>query len=81
MVIDGHLVVAEFIKDPPSEVSIINSEEWRANHVRESQYLLQIVKRADVACCSPFQSSYLKVILAASRPSGLLSKWYRRGKR
>ena len=62
MVIDGHLVVAEFIKDPPSEVSIIKSEEWRANHVRESQYLLQIVKRADVACCSPLQSSYLKVI-------------------
>ena len=54
--------IAEFIKDPPSEVSIIKSEEWRANHVRESQYLLQIVKCTDVACCSPFQSSYLKVI-------------------
>ena len=62
MVIDGHPVVAELIKDPPSEVSIIKSEEWRANHVRESQYLLQIVKCTDVACCSPFQSSYLKVI-------------------
>ena len=62
MVIDGHPVAAEFIKDPPSEVSIIKSEEWRANHVRESQYLLQIVKRTDVACCSLFQSSYLKVI-------------------
>ena len=58
----GHPVVAEFIKDPPSEVSIIKSDEWRANHVRESQYLLQIVKCTDVVCCSPFQSSYLKVI-------------------
>ena len=81
MVIDGHPIVAKFIKDPPSEVSIIKSEEWRANHVRQSQYLLQIVKCTDVACCSPFQSSYLKVILAASHPSGLLSKWYRMGKR
>ena len=62
MVIDGHPVVAEFIKDPPLEVSIIKSEEWRANHVRESQYFLQIVKCTDVACCSLFQSSYLKVI-------------------
>ena len=62
MVIDGHPVVAEFIKDPQSEVSIIKSEVWRANHVRESQYFLQIVKCTDVACCSPFQSSYLKVI-------------------
>ena len=81
MVTDDHPVVAEFIKDPPSEVSIIKSEEWRANHVFESQYLIQIVKCTDVACCSPFQSSYLKVILAASHPSGLLSKWYRMGKR
>ena len=76
MVIDGHPVVAEFIKDPPSEVSIIKLEDWRANHVRESQYLLQIVKCTDVACCSPFPSSYLKVI-----KDGLLSKWYRMGKR
>ena len=73
MVINGHPVAAEFIKHPPTEVSIIKSEEWRANHVRESQYLLQIVKRTDVACCSLFQSSYLKVIKDSCR---LPSQWF-----
>ena len=29
---------------------------------RESQYLLQIVKCTDTACCSPFQTSCLKIM-------------------
>ena len=39
----------------------MKSEEWKACHVRQSQYFLQIVKCTDPRCCSNFQSSYLKV--------------------
>ena len=46
----------------PSDITIIKSEEWKANHVRESQYILPIVKCTDTACCSPFQSPYLKIM-------------------
>ena len=62
LVIDDHPVIAEFVKDEASEITITKSEEWKANHVRESQYLLQIVKCTDKACCSPFLSSYLKIM-------------------
>ena len=40
----------------------MKSEEWKACHVRQSQYFLQIVKCTDPRCCSNFQSSYLKVV-------------------
>ena len=62
LVISDHPVVAEFVGEEPSDMTITKSEEWKANHVRESQYLLQIVKCTDTACCSPFQSSYLKLM-------------------
>ena len=62
LVIDGHPVVAEFINEEPLEITITKSEEWKAKHVRESQYFLQIVKCTDQACCTPFQSSYLKIM-------------------
>ena len=55
MIIDGHPVLAD------QEV-IKNSEEWKSKHVRESQYFLQIVKCKDSKCCSPFRSSYLKLV-------------------
>ena len=38
------------------------SEEWKVNHVRELQNLLQIVKYTDTASCSPFQLSYLTIM-------------------
>ena len=47
LVIDDHPVIAEFVRDEASEITITKSEEWKANHVRESQYLLQIVKCID----------------------------------
>ena len=58
VVIEGNSVVAEYIKEEPSDITITKSEEWKAIHVRESQYLLQIVKFTDQACCRPFESSY-----------------------
>ena len=48
---------AEDIKEA-EEIDI----EWRTNHVRESQYCLQIVKCDDPECCSPFRSSLRKVL-------------------
>ena len=62
LVIDYHPVIAEFVRDETSETTITKSEEWKANHVRESHYLLQIVKRTDKACYYHFQSSYLKIM-------------------
>ena len=64
---DGHPVVAEFIYEEPPIVIIVKSQEWKAKHVCKSQYLLEIVKYTDENCCSPRESSYLKVI-NPSRP-------------
>ena len=62
LVIDGHPVAAELINEESLEITVTKSEEWKAKHVRESQYFLQIVKCTDEACCLPFQSSYLKIM-------------------
>ena len=62
MSIDGHPVVAEFISDEANEPVVSKSEKWKAIHVRESQYLLQIVKCNDRKCCLPFESDYLIVL-------------------
>ena len=62
MIIDGHLVLDEFISEEADQEVIKKSEEWKSKHVRESQYFLQIVKCKDSKCCSPFRSNYLKVI-------------------
>ena len=33
LVINGHPVVAEFVREEPSDITITNLEEWKANHV------------------------------------------------
>ncbi|GBP08970.1 hypothetical protein EVAR_5258_1 [Eumeta japonica] len=56
--IDGHEVVAKYI-DPNNDTSSVPdlpAEEWYTEHVRESQYLLQVVKCDDQKCCSPRRS-------------------------
>ena len=62
LVIDENSVVAEFIEDDALVIMGTKSEEWKACHVCQSQYFLQIVKCTDPKCCSSFQSSYLKVV-------------------
>ena len=62
LVFSDHLVVAEFVGEDPSDTTITKLEEWKANHVHESPYFLQTVKCTDTASCSPFQSSYLKIM-------------------
>ncbi|KAJ8896472.1 hypothetical protein PR048_001816, partial [Dryococelus australis] len=57
--IDGHEVVAKYI-DPNNDTSNVTdlpSEEWYAEHVRESQYVLQVVKCDDRDCWSPRRSA------------------------
>ena len=60
--IDGNPVVAKFIEHDAPVIVGMKLEEWKACHVRQSQYFLQIVKCTDPKCCSSFQSSYLKVV-------------------
>ena len=62
MVIDSHPTIAEYVTAEATEKVIIKSEEWKATHVRQSQYLLQIVKCEDKACCETFESSYLSIV-------------------
>ncbi|KAI9556025.1 hypothetical protein GHT06_018591 [Daphnia sinensis] len=67
VVIDSFPVVAKYV-DPDSESelkpeSLVSKDEtWFANHVRTSQYCLQIVKCFDETCCSKIRSSYFSLI-------------------
>lgn len=58
--IDGYPVFAEYIEPENSEVSkadlVTMDEEWKATHVRSSQYFLQIVRCHQEECCGPFRS-------------------------
>ena len=62
MIIDDHLVLAEFSSEEADQEVIKKYEEWKSKHVCESQYFLQIVKCKDSKCCRPFPSSCLKVV-------------------
>ena len=61
-VIDKYEVVADYISPEKAEYDeeqLIHKDwKWRENHVRESQYMLQIVKCEDRNCCSIPSSSY-----------------------
>ena len=69
--IDGNPVVAEFTEDEARVIVGTNSEQWKAYHVWQSQYFLQIVKCADPKYCSSFQSSCLKDVLKRFLPPPL----------
>jgi hypothetical protein len=62
--IDGHATVAEYIKPAASGINqlmfIHKDEQWKANHIRSSQYFLQIVKCHDIKCCIP-NGNYLQM--------------------
>ena len=71
LVIHGNPVVAEFIEDEAPVIMGTKSEDWKACHIRQSQYLLQTVKCTDPKCCFSFQSSYLKVVVKRFLPPPL----------
>ena len=55
--------VSEFIHgEPDIETLTKKSASWKATHLRESQYCLQIVKCKNEACCTPFRSSIRTVL-------------------
>lgn len=63
-VIDKHEVVAEYIPPEYNEKQLIHKDwKWSKKHVRESQYMLQIVKCDDRGCCSIPRSSYFNLVL------------------
>ena len=71
LVTNDHPVVAEFVRKELSHITITKSEEWKTNHVHESQSFLQIVKCTNTACSSRFQSSYLKIMKDRFLPTPL----------
>ena len=62
MTIDGHPVVAEYIEPGESDLPEAVDQHWYASHVRESQYLLQVVRCSSLECCGPPRSSLASVL-------------------
>ena len=55
---DGHATVENTYTLETDEAPVIEKDpQWYRKHVRESQYLLLIVKRDDPSCCKPRRSS------------------------
>lgn len=64
MRLDDYPVFAEYVEPNQSELTNLTEKdpEWFANHVRSSQYFLQVVKCLNKKCCTPFRSSLLTVL-------------------
>ncbi|XP_065172504.1 uncharacterized protein [Atheta coriaria] len=65
MVIDGHDVVAEYVEPDDKAESFVPdlpSPQWCSEHVRESQYLLQVLKCDGRACCGHVRSSLRSIL-------------------
>jgi hypothetical protein len=63
-IIDDYPVIAKYI-EPMTGQNKVNqtiSENWKFSHVRQSQYLLQIVKCDDHNCCKEFRSSIKDIL-------------------
>ena len=61
-VIDGHPVYAEF-RPAGSELEfLVKPQRWIDVHVRQSKYLLQVVKCNDTSCCAAKRVDFEKII-------------------
>ena len=64
--IENFPVVAEYVEPEASEIKEetlqTKDAKWFAQHVRSSQYFLQIVKCWDRKCCSQPRSSFFRII-------------------
>ena len=69
MIVHGQPVLAEFISEEADEEVLRNLKNVRVNTVANHNIFLQIVKCKDSKCCSPFRSSYLKVVKDRFLPS------------
>jgi hypothetical protein len=63
-VIDNYPVFAKYIEPKTGQNIMINSinENWKFTHVKQSQYLLQIVKCDDSNCCKEFRSTIRDIL-------------------
>jgi hypothetical protein len=50
------------------------SPEWRAEHVHESQYCLQVVRCTNLNCCSPWRSSLHQLLPGRFLPNPVPAK-------
>jgi len=68
-VLDGYPVHATYVTPGQRQFGSVpqKSEGWKSIHVRQSQYLLQVVKCEDFDCCGPMRSN-----LKSYLPSGFL---------
>ena len=64
--LDNFPTVAEYIVPEVSELEteslLTKDQDWYKNHVRTSQYFLQIVKCHNENCCQPIRSSYFDIV-------------------
>lgn len=68
--INDYEITAEYISPADLEIdaSFETSQNWYDQHVRSSQYLLQIVKCSDVSCCGERRSSIFQFLDQFSPP-------------
>ena len=60
-IIDNHPVVASYTRlQEHSKMLFHKTEEWKAKHVRQSQYMLQIVKCSEKPCRKQWRTNYLE---------------------
>ncbi|CAG9563483.1 unnamed protein product [Danaus chrysippus] len=80
LVIDGYPVVAKYIMPTETRLDVEQAKAlkrdaiWYAKHVRESQYLLQIVKCEVVSCCGVQRSSLRRLLREGFLPPPVLIK-------
>ncbi|CAF4429663.1 unnamed protein product, partial [Adineta steineri] len=63
--IDNHPVVSKYIEPPLNDSEDLNEPEnllWSSKHIRQSQYLLQIIRCTDNKCCTPWRSYYFQFV-------------------
>ena len=63
LTIDGHCTISEFVNEEDSDLKEIITKDcaWFQQHVRSSQYLLQVVKCNNLECCIP-RSNYFNLL-------------------
>jgi hypothetical protein len=67
VIVDGHPIVAKYIDPLTSELNDelhlnVADQNWFSEHVRTSQYFLQIVKCNNLSCCTAPRSSYFAIV-------------------
>ena len=72
--IDDHPVLASYIEGDSEYIPERKSPLWMADHVRESQYMVQVIKCKNRECCSEPRSSYFSIIADRFIPGPLSIK-------